>query len=283
MHDTTDDHDMADDDVDIDLEEGGVPLTGTHTSDSDIISPFTGSAIFTQPSYETTNFDDSISLDGEYEMPPIAPLGPVIEPGLPSPTPTPPGMGISFAQLMATTVPAWAQQVLPSIPAHQAQAHEQVPAQLAAQHPLLVQQQQQQLFGQQQLQFFNDLDDEFGDAHGALPMSNSNHFTLGPDNLSLADFLRAWARSGRPRHGEPVPRIDEITTLLGNKTTNRIEYEDLVGDAHDFQGIDWTQLEAPRSKARDRRRATYRNFVNKAGSDKWHVSCSSTNRHLCLH
>lgn len=274
MHDASDDQDMAD----IDVEEGGVPLVGPYANDSHDISPFIGSTILAAPSYDASDIDDSISLDVEYEMPPIAPLQPATEPGLPSPL-SPDVLvpvGQAFSQL-----PAFAQQVLSSIPAHQVpqMAQAQVYAQMQAQ--LLAN--QQQILGQQQqqLQFLNDPEDEFGDAHGALSVS-PQPVALGPDNFSVADFLRSWALLGRSCHGQPVPCMDQINSLIRNKNTPRIEYDDLHGDACDFQGIDWMGLDVPRSRARERRRVTYKNYVNRVGSDKFHVSCTCVGIHACL-
>ncbi|KAH6648487.1 quinon protein alcohol dehydrogenase-like superfamily [Truncatella angustata] len=124
-----------------------------------------------------------------------------------------------------------------------------------------------------QNQVINDfLEDDLGDLHGALPLSNPNHLTLGPDNFSLVDFLRSWARSGPSRDGHPAPPLEAPRTLIADKNTHRINYEQLKGDQCDFQGVSWSKLGVSRSKARDRRRATYKNYVNKAGSDKWHPS-----------
>lgn len=236
MH--SDDHDHDHDMADVDLEDGGVALTETYTHNSVAISSFAGDT------NDADDLDDTNPLDLSTQYSPMALLNPTIDdtmPHIPPPTVIPDPMFQPFTQL-----PAFAQQVLSNIPP-QAQS-------------------------QFQQQLLNDLEDELGDLHGALPLSNPNHLTLGPDNFSLVDFLRSWARLGRSRDGHIVPGIEGINALIGEKGTNRTHFGQLRGDERDFQGLDWTKVGVPRSSARDRRRATYKNYVNKVGSDKWHVS-----------
>ncbi|KAK9425080.1 putative Quinon protein alcohol dehydrogenase-like superfamily [Seiridium unicorne] len=248
MQDPGDDHDMTD----VGAEDGGAPLAETYSFTSDIIippveddaddsdTPWGGFAV-------DENLEGLLSLDVEHDGTTIA-----SHPTAESAPPSPPLPAIhAFAQL-----PAFAQQVLSNIPIQQIQE---------AQFQI---EQQQQLLGQQQL--LNDLQDELDELHGALPMSNPNHLTLGPDNFTLVHFLRAWAGLGRSRGSQPVPRFDRINALPNDKETHRIEYDNLQGDAHDMQGVDWMQLGVTRSRARERRRATYKNYVNKLDSDKWH-------------
>jgi len=98
---------------------------------------------------------------------------------------------------------------------------------------------------------------------------------LGPQNPGLVPFLRKWAHPGlslsndtRPRFRSPwLPTVNELENLR----VKRVDYDDLMGDQCDVQGIDWTQLGVTRREARERRLNTYTNFVNVDGSDAFNV------------
>ncbi|PFH56230.1 hypothetical protein XA68_16854 [Ophiocordyceps unilateralis] len=101
-----------------------------------------------------------------------------------------------------------------------------------------------------------------------VQLSNPNPTILGSSNLGLVDFLRVWALNGcfpsasrsRPPHllevyAQARAQVDDVT------------YADLCGDQCDLQGLDWATMETTREDARTRRRLTYNNYVNRAGSD----------------
>ncbi|KAI8151875.1 putative WD repeat-containing protein [Colletotrichum sp. SAR 10_70] len=99
---------------------------------------------------------------------------------------------------------------------------------------------------------------------GPPAASNANPSTLGPENLCLRDFLRDWA--WRNRNG-PRPSIRSISAQSAQKVA-RVRFSDLEGDRCDLQGIDWEDLGVLRSEARVRRKLDYKNYTNRAGSDK---------------
>ena len=102
--------------------------------------------------------------------------------------------------------------------------------------------------------------------------TNPNPMTLNPGNYNFRTFVAYWAWHGRLSQG-PSPHL----TLLGEQRAEKqgtVSYADLEGDRCDMQGIDWHKLGVTRKDARERRRAQYKNYVNKAGSDQWHVSSS---------
>jgi hypothetical protein len=120
------------------------------------------------------------------------------------------------------------------------------------------------------------IDDDEWDGNHPTAMSNPNPNTLGSGNFNLTDFLRHWAGSGRNRHGldrerERYPWMRKINEqAMANPVCIRVS--DLEGDECDMQGMDWEDLGVTRRDARERRRLTYNNYVNKPGSDRWQVS-----------
>lgn len=265
--DGSDDHEMADIEQDAHL--------STYTHEGGIISPFPG-GIMNTPFVDTHHGQDeegvneAISLDPEYPPPPplaVAFNSPTTDASYFETTTTP----------LATLAPAPAHS-FPQLPAlAPAPAHNfpQLPA-FTQQILATVQPQHVQLHLQQQLQLLNaadvELDDEFVGLH-PVAMSNPNPMSLGPENPGVLAFLRAWARVGRSLNGQSTPRMDRIQAQFNNTNIMRVEYAQLKGDKYDFQGIDWEDLGVTRKKARERRHATYSNYVNKRDSDKWHVSC----------
>lgn len=108
--------------------------------------------------------------------------------------------------------------------------------------------------------------------------STTNAIVLGSENLALPEFLRAWARFRvlHPRPDDPglttldVRRVrDEV-----HRKVHEVKYAELEGDRYDIQGLNWKALQTTRKAARERRRVSYKNYVNRDGSDRWHVSIS---------
>lgn len=120
-----------------------------------------------------------------------------------------------------------------------------------------------------------------GMAGDLLPInpSNPNPNSTGPtynDNSSLFHFLQVW--DGRYRL---YPRRTEIVKQ-SEKYVGEVRYDDLDGDRCDFQGMNWEAMGIARMDARVRRHFTYRNYVNRFGSDRWHVSDSGIIRRFLL-
>lgn len=105
--------------------------------------------------------------------------------------------------------------------------------------------------------------------HPLANMSNPNLMSLGPENHGLVDFLRVWAGT-RSINGPRPPHMGHILAQMRKSNVTRVEYDDLMGDKCDFQGIDWNHMGVSRNSARERRLTTYNNYVNKQGSDVWH-------------
>ncbi|KAF5006879.1 hypothetical protein FDECE_6766 [Fusarium decemcellulare] len=108
---------------------------------------------------------------------------------------------------------------------------------------------------------------------GPAPVSNPNPTMLGSENLGLVDFLRHWAYQARTasplslsRTHAPCP---EEIRRQAHHHVGEIRYDHLHGDDFDMQGIDWASMGTTRRFARQRRCATYKNYVNKEGSDRW--------------
>ncbi|KAL5086144.1 hypothetical protein Trisim1_009632 [Trichoderma cf. simile WF8] len=99
-------------------------------------------------------------------------------------------------------------------------------------------------------------------------MSNPNPSILGSENYGLIDFLRYWAYGNVLQSGHKLPRPG-IRRVLKQATSGveRVYYSDLRGDGCDIQGLDWDSMNTTRSAAREIRRYTYKNYVNRPGSD----------------
>ena len=113
------------------------------------------------------------------------------------------------------------------------------------------------------------------DGNHPIALSNPNPNTLGPENPGLFDFLRHWAWQSRclqglARERGRYPWLPQVN-LQAAERVPFIRVTDLEGDRCDFQGIDWAKLGVTRREARERRRLTYKNYVNKPGSDRWQV------------
>ncbi|RFU78782.1 wd domain containing [Trichoderma arundinaceum] len=115
-----------------------------------------------------------------------------------------------------------------------------------------------------------DEDDEelLMDPFPPVHMSNPNPSILGSENYGLIDFLRFWAYGNVPIAENKLPRPG-IHRVLKQATSGveRVFYSDLRGDGCDMQGLDWESMNTTRYAAREVRRYTYKNYVNKQGSD----------------
>ncbi|KAF7559709.1 hypothetical protein G7046_g4449 [Stylonectria norvegica] len=105
-------------------------------------------------------------------------------------------------------------------------------------------------------------------------LSNPNPMMLGSENLGLIDFLRNWAHMARLMPPPPSERKLKVPSLPSIREqailpVDEVGYEDLDGDFCDLQGVNWKDMGTTRRDARERRYLTYRNYVNKEGSDKW--------------
>ncbi|KAH6689129.1 hypothetical protein F5X68DRAFT_77626 [Plectosphaerella plurivora] len=105
------------------------------------------------------------------------------------------------------------------------------------------------------------------------PVSNPHFGPLSPDNLDLMDFLAYWARLGNfsQRMRYLPTRVPHITRVAEEAVRKRstIHFDDLLGDEMDSQGVNWKLMGISRGEARERRQLTYKNYVNKPGSDRW--------------
>lgn len=106
-------------------------------------------------------------------------------------------------------------------------------------------------------------------------LSNPNPSILGSENLGLIDFLRSWAyrhQFGPPNARPRSPPLLQEVLKEARTEVNEVRYSDLDGDRCDFQGLDWSAMQTTRETARRRRRMTYKNYVNRLGSDNCSVS-----------
>jgi hypothetical protein len=107
-------------------------------------------------------------------------------------------------------------------------------------------------------------------------ISNPNPAMFGSENLGLLDFLRHWAYQARFASSSLAPRLNapcpEDIRRQAQETPREIRYDDLLGDRCDMQGLDWDSMNTTRRYARQRRNDTFKNYVNKEGSDRWSVS-----------
>ncbi|KAM0437528.1 hypothetical protein ACHAPT_001892 [Fusarium lateritium] len=113
------------------------------------------------------------------------------------------------------------------------------------------------------------------------PLSNPNPTMLGSENLGLMDFLRHWSHDARllppfssSRAYAPCP---EGIRRQSQRHVGEVRYDDLYGDEYDMQGMEWASMGTTREHARERRLATYKNYVNKAGSDRWGTHVADVN------
>ncbi|KAJ4318267.1 hypothetical protein N0V84_006939 [Fusarium piperis] len=106
---------------------------------------------------------------------------------------------------------------------------------------------------------------------GPNPISNPNPTMLGSENHGLIDFLWHWSHEARhaPSYAlrARAPSPEEIRHQA-QVHMNEVRYDDLYGDEYDLQGMDWASMGTTREYARQRRLETYKNYVNKEGSDR---------------
>lgn len=155
------------------------------------------------------------------------------------------------------------------------------PAQIQASFPPeLIEQAAQFLLAHQPLPPEDDeisLDEEEEQLLDPFPpvhMSNPNPSILGSENYGLIDFLRYWAYGNVSLQDNRLPRPG-IHRVLKQATSGveRVYYTDLRADGCDMQGLNWESMNTTRYAAREIRRFTYKNYVNRQGSDI-HVSCT---------
>lgn len=116
-----------------------------------------------------------------------------------------------------------------------------------------------------------------GEQVDPVQASNPNPGVLGIENLALFEVLRDWAARSYYGHQDiprPAPDIDDLL-MQERRGVFEIGYEDLRADHCDFQGINWKKMKSTRSTGRMRRQQTYRNYVNRLGSDQWTVSVAN--------
>ncbi|KAL7824172.1 hypothetical protein V8C26DRAFT_17000 [Trichoderma gracile] len=99
-------------------------------------------------------------------------------------------------------------------------------------------------------------------------ISNPNPSILGSENYGLIDFLRVWAYGHIIIRGKKLA-APGLHRVLKQATSGveRVHYHDLRGDGCDMQGLDWDSMNTTRHAARRIRRLTYKNYVNRTGSD----------------
>ncbi|KAK2592315.1 hypothetical protein QQS21_009973 [Conoideocrella luteorostrata] len=101
-----------------------------------------------------------------------------------------------------------------------------------------------------------------------VQLSNPNPNIPGSENLGLVDFLRHWAYQESFRHDPRSypPNLPEVLQQAGTAVTG-VSYHELQADKCDFQALNWSAMNTTRSAARFRRCQTYKNYVNRPGSD----------------
>ncbi|CAD6448041.1 ee698df4-0457-4e18-8f18-a4034454f35a [Sclerotinia trifoliorum] len=121
----------------------------------------------------------------------------------------------------------------------------------------------------QQLQHIQD-----GQEHGDFESASDEHHDTfinhnqidNQFNMNLGDFLSDWATTvprkvaGQSKRG--VPSQAAITSHILARDLMPMRRCDLQGDDCDIQRIDWKDLGVTRLEARQRRRATYKNYTN---------------------
>ncbi|KAI1010120.1 hypothetical protein LB504_012422 [Fusarium proliferatum] len=111
------------------------------------------------------------------------------------------------------------------------------------------------------------------EALGQPLLSNPNPTMIGSHNLGLVDFLRHWAYQARASSCPSPSRVHapypEDIRRQANAHIRDVQYKDLQGDDYDIQGLNWASMNTTRDYARQIRCATFHNYVNKNGSDRW--------------
>ncbi|KAG5932815.1 hypothetical protein E4U53_001172 [Claviceps sorghi] len=110
--------------------------------------------------------------------------------------------------------------------------------------------------------------EDAANALAPVQISNPNPAIPGSENLGLVDFLHHWAQQGSHAHTHRSrpPHLHQVVKQA-RSIVNEINYSDLNGDCCDFQALNWTAMDTTRNAARIRRYLTYKNYVNRAGSD----------------
>ncbi|TGO28989.1 hypothetical protein BPAE_0020g00340 [Botrytis paeoniae] len=109
----------------------------------------------------------------------------------------------------------------------------------------------------QQLQHIQD-----GQEHGDSESTPDEHHDI-QFNMNFGDFLGDWATSFvRRGTNNSKPSQAAITAHILAENLEPMRRCDLQGKECDIQRIDWTDLGVTRLEARQRRRATYKNYTN---------------------
>ncbi|TGO58606.1 hypothetical protein BCON_0053g00410 [Botryotinia convoluta] len=118
----------------------------------------------------------------------------------------------------------------------------------------------------QQLQHIQD-----GQEHGDSESTSDEHHDMfinhnqidSQFNMNFGDFLGDWATSfARRGTNNSKPSQAAITAHILAENLKPMRRCDLQGEECDIQRIDWTDLGVTRLEARQRRRATYKNYTN---------------------
>ncbi|KAG5777145.1 hypothetical protein H9Q73_009177 [Fusarium xylarioides] len=117
------------------------------------------------------------------------------------------------------------------------------------------------------------LEDNASPSPAETLLSNPNPTMIGSNNIGLVDFLRNWAFQARASSFPSPSRIHAPYPAdirrQANAHVRDVQYKDLQGDDYDIQGLDWASMNTTREYARQIRYATFKNYVNKEGSDRW--------------
>ncbi|KAF5878646.1 putative wd domain-containing protein [Botrytis fragariae] len=101
------------------------------------------------------------------------------------------------------------------------------------------------------------------DAHNLFETDADQALVDSQFNMNFGDFLNDWATSfARRGTNNSKPSQAAITAHILAENFEPMRRCDLQGEECDIQRIDWTDLGVTRLEARQRRRATYKNYTN---------------------
>ncbi|KAI1485928.1 WD40-repeat-containing domain protein [Biscogniauxia mediterranea] len=117
----------------------------------------------------------------------------------------------------------------------------------------------------------DDLDQPAPGGLGGHPgfIANANSMSLGPENPDVQQFLSFWVWQAEHNQLRDTVRVPCHIGDLAKLRASRIKLSDLKGDDYDVQGINWRHHGVSRALARERRIATFHNYVNRTHSDTW--------------
>ncbi|KAI5927770.1 WD40-repeat-containing domain protein [Camillea tinctor] len=126
----------------------------------------------------------------------------------------------------------------------------------------------------QDLQNLQEIQDELDQpvpaglgGHGIAP--NGPSMTLGPENPNVHQFLSYWLWQAEQSQLKDNVRKPYHIGDLAKLRKSRIKVSELKGDEYDVQGINWRHHGITRALARERRLATFHNYVNRSQSNIW--------------